>query len=215
MSTIGKDIRARFGPARDQGRRPTCLAFALSDAHAADRSPHVGLSPDFLYYHALQRMPAGHGDNGVGLTEALEALDQDGQPIELVWPYLSRLPDDLKAWQPPTGVKVLFASGRATAATVNAICVALDADQAAVVVFQPTESFYSVRRDGTLPRLALDPDFPQLHAVVAVGYATEDGERQVLVRNSWGATWGDSGCAWMPEDYLAPRLVSITTIAAR
>jgi hypothetical protein len=33
------DIRPRFGPARDQGPRPTCLAFAISDAHAALREP--------------------------------------------------------------------------------------------------------------------------------------------------------------------------------
>jgi len=37
------DIRHRFGPARDQGMRPTCLAFAVSDAHAeryASHGPH-------------------------------------------------------------------------------------------------------------------------------------------------------------------------------
>jgi len=31
------------------------------------------------------------------------------------------------------------------------------------------------------------------HAVTAVGYGVEDGKEYFLVRNSWGASWGDKG----------------------
>ena len=53
--TVRKDLRGRFGPARDQGLRPTCLAFATSDAHAAVRdTTWCRLSCEYLYYHAKQ-----------------------------------------------------------------------------------------------------------------------------------------------------------------
>lgn len=50
------DLRPRFGPARDQGPRPTCLAFATSDLHAAIRSPTwAPLCCEYVFYHAQTR----------------------------------------------------------------------------------------------------------------------------------------------------------------
>ena len=31
------------------------------------------------------------------------------------------------------------------------------------------------------------------HAVTAVGYGNEEGKEYVIVRNSWGADWGENG----------------------
>jgi hypothetical protein len=47
---VRKDLRGRFGPARDPGARPTCLAFAASDTHAATRDPWAELCCEYLFY---------------------------------------------------------------------------------------------------------------------------------------------------------------------
>lgn len=212
--TVKKDLRARFLPVRDQGPRPTCLAFALSDAHAAERPPHRRLSADYLYYHALQRMPANHGDNGVGLSEATEALRVDGQPFEPLWPYSRALPRDPAKWKPPGTLAVMCATGTSLPSGIDTLCSFLDRNQPAVIVFLPTERFYYADSAGFLSKRTMDQILPQAHAVVAVGHGLAASARHILIRNSWGSDWGQQGHAWLAEDYLAPRLSSVTSIQA-
>jgi C1A family cysteine protease len=44
------------------------------------------------------------------------------------------------------------------------------------------------------------------HAVLAVGY--DDTTQHFIVRNSWGADWGDQGYFTIPYAYLADRNLS-------
>jgi predicted secreted protein len=44
------------------------------------------------------------------------------------------------------------------------------------------------------------------HAVEIAGYRTVSGQRQFLVHNSWGVSWGDGGYAWISEKMMRERL---------
>jgi hypothetical protein len=56
------------------------------------------------------------------------------------------------------------------------------------------------------------PDGVGGHAVTLSGYSTTSGRRWFLLHNSWGATWGDGGYAWISEQMLRERLRDAWTI---
>lgn len=200
------DLREIFGPARNQGSRPTCIAFALSDAHAAARGAYQELSVDHLYYHAVQRTPAGNPHDGVSLGAAIDALRLDGQCTEINWPYTDPLPTDLSAWRPPvTATPVYRRLSDLDTAKVTSVIERLNAGIPAVLTLLLGERFY-VPDGGLITPGPNDADV-DYHAVISVGHGrTADGERCVLVRNSWGPDWGANGHAWIVAPYLEHRL---------
>lgn len=205
--TVKKDLRHLFGPARDQQQRPTCLAFAASDSHAALRGAWNPLSPEYAFFHAQKR--AGRGpDAGALLLPMLDTLRHDGQPPETGWPYLPALPADLAHWQPPAGVAPLFRrAGETGAATIDTIIAELDRDQSVLVLMRLSRSFDWIAADHIVdPGPREQPEYLRRHAVVAVGHGEAKSQRVILVRNSWGAAWGDRGYGWLTEKFLAPRI---------
>ncbi len=203
------DLRDRFGSARDQGARPTCLAFATSDAHAALRQPWCPLSSEFAFYHA-QRRAGRSPSTGAILPAMLTALKKDGQPIESDWPYLFALPNNIEAYRPPGELIVFRRQGEPRPTGVNEIIEHLQTGQPSIVLMTLSDAFYSPGDDGTVRALRDElPDPARRHAVVAVGHGTIDGTRAILVRNSWGTEWGVDGHAWLLEDFIGPRLTRL------
>jgi hypothetical protein len=87
------DLRHQLGPARNQGSRPTCVAFAFSDGHAAARRRPDLLSVEHLYHNAVRRTPGSHPDQGVTMPVCASALARDGQCLESGWAYLDLIGD--------------------------------------------------------------------------------------------------------------------------
>jgi C1A family cysteine protease len=200
------DLREVFGPARHQGSRPTCLAFALSDAHAAARGRYEALSVEHLYYHAVQRTPASNPDDGVAVTEATDALRLDGQCTEIGWPYRDPLPTDRSLWKPPATATPIYRRHASIAdSLIMSVLGHLNAGTPVVLILLLGERFYRpVDAQVTPGPNDADVDY---HAVIAVGLGkTAQGEQCVLVRNSWGPSWGLEGHAWITVPYLAQRL---------
>jgi C1A family cysteine protease len=80
---------------------------------------------------------------------------------------------------------------------------AISSQLAVVFGFTVYESFESpeVARTGVIPMP--NPKTERVvggHAVLAVGYSDPKGH--VIVRNSWGPSWGDAGYFYMPYQYM-------------
>lgn len=208
---IACDLRHLFGPARDQGVRPTCLAFAASDAHAALRPDWEPLSCEYAYFHAVRR-DGGHPDAGATLDAMMVTLREDGQPTEVVWPYLPALPADLADWRPPAELGALFRrDGRYAQPSVETILQSLDDGRPLIVALSISGSFYRPDSEGVV--MGSEPVNPsRRHAVVALGHGTQNGETFIFVRNSWGLTWGVEGHGWVSEQYLTPRLLNVALL---
>lgn len=212
MVTLSKDLRGKFGVARDQGARPTCLAFATSDLHAASRAlPFVPLSPEFLYFHAIQRTTPPDPGDGVTLSAIESALKTDGQPIESDWPYLTPLPSPLSAWKPPTGLSVFRQTLSNKPNAVEDVINAVEADHPVVLCLRITQAFYNPDADGVVSHIKNDPD-TGYHAVVAIALGAIRSARLILVRNSWGEDWGLCGNGWLHSKYVSERLHSASII---
>jgi hypothetical protein len=203
--TVRKDLRNRFGPPRDQGMRPTCLAFATSDAHAAARGPWEELSCEYLYYRAKERENT-HPTTGAKPSSVRQALEYDGQPIESNWAYLDAIPTDLMQWVPPSSVNTVFR--RASTLLSGGFDEAWDSVEAGtpvLIVMTISNTFYTPDGDGVVNSIeAVDP--ARRHAVVAVASGEHSGANCLLGRNSWGETWGLQGHAWLAEPYIEPRI---------
>lgn len=210
---VAVDLRSQFGPVRDQGARPTCLAFAASDAHAGLRAGWDPLSCEYVFYHAQQR--AGRPPTkGAFLHDILATLEDEGQPEEQGWPYLPALPSDLSLYRPPTTVGALYGrKGEQSRQDLDLIRRALGQKRSAIVLSTLTRRFYQPPRNGVVRHDDQDQVFPApRHAVVAVGYGDYLGQPVILIRNSWGPSWGTAGHIWLTEDYLRRHMYGLALL---
>ena len=84
MSVIVElDYRPKLSAIRDQGPRPTCLAFATTAVHEYARQSKEPLSPEYLHYFASEKGTLV----GAAVSDVAWALNKEGQTSEVVCPY--------------------------------------------------------------------------------------------------------------------------------
>lgn len=112
------------------------------------------------------------------------------------------------------GVTSLYRrAGESRADTIDAIIAAFDKDRPVLILMRLSRSFDWIGADNVVdPGPNGQPEYLRRHAVVAVGHGEAMGQRAVLVRNSWGAGWGDGGHGWLTEAFLKPRVFRIAIL---
>lgn len=201
------DLRDRLRPVGDQGRRGTCVAFAVTAIHEADRRPHGDsgrpddLAEEVLFWGAKQ-VDGDHAD-GTRFTSANAALQRWGQPAEQLWPYDDRRDHRVPAYTPPPDAiepaNCYLAMLRPVAAEVDVVYQELDAGRPVVLGIPVWDGFRRAHTEPLPPPQPADV-YPTRHAVVAVGH--DRGAPALLIRNSWGRRWGNDGHLWVDAALL-------------
>jgi C1A family cysteine protease len=202
MTETSVDLRPMLLPVRDQGHRGTCLAFAVTALHevlrAAGEPVGEDLAEEALYWGCKQ--VDGNWNTGTSFLSASMALPRWGQPIEATWPYDPRQSDGV-AYHPPAipgGANWHHAGLRSVTTTSTDVRSLLAGSVPVALGITIYPSFY--RPNGTGHIADPQPGDPKKgrHAVVAVGF----DEDEILIRNSWGPTWGVSGYGWITDTYI-------------
>lgn len=203
------DLRPELGPVRDQGPRGTCLAFAVTAGHEQARRRRRGNLPDDLgeeiLYWACKQVD-GDQQPGTSPKSATRAIADTGQSAAELWPYDGGRDETATDYVPPAAAIESVALRRATltgtAADLDTLRELMRRAHIVVLGLEVWPAFYDAH-DGDLGVPARADLLGELHAVALAGF--DDDAQKLLLRNSWGDTWGDAGYGRLP--YAALRTV--------
>ncbi|WP_257814212.1 C1 family peptidase [Burkholderia glumae] len=208
--TIHHDLSAALGPVRNQGQRPTCVAFAMSDLSRYYAKSEI-LSAEYLYQSAAQNTPGWTSTSGTNIAQAVAVTAAPGLPHEAFFPYQPTQPiPPIPALPVPTPPDALHSTTFANGIIAGAAYVKtrLAAGHPVGLVIKLTLDFHRPTEGMVAYTTKVIPN--QRHAVVATGYGTHDesAEDYIRIRNSWGTGWGDQGHAWLHVKYIENHTVT-------
>lgn len=191
-------LRHSYLPARDQGVRPTCIAFALSEINLQHVADLDALSPEHLYQAAASAIDGWSPGDGVPLGLAIQAAS-NRQPAERDYPYQQEEPQ-VPVKYPSGGFHLYGSEVRLEPHDCASLMYSLRGQRPMGLGLQLTPSFY--RPIAGVVEYEEEIVQGALHAVTVVGLGWLESEPHFLIRNSWGAGWGIDGNAWLPGAYI-------------
>jgi C1A family cysteine protease len=206
------DLRGQMSPVEDQGQLGSCTGNALVGAleflELRAGTAFEDLSRLFVYYNERAMEDTIESDAGAAIRDGVKTLVTFGVCSEKKWPYVisqfTRKPS--KACY--TQAKKHRISSYQRLDTTDDMRACLAEGFPFVFGFTVYEAFESaaVAKTGVLNMPKKTEKDLGGHAVLAVGY--DDHAKRFLVRNSWGADWGQQGYFTIPYAYLADRNLS-------
>jgi len=225
------DLKDWCSPVENQKTLGSCTAHAAVGIveYFQRRAFGKHLEGSHLFvYKATRNLMQVTGDTGAWLRNTMGALRLCGVPEEKYWPYTDAKPafdeeppsfvyavaDNYEALKyfchDPLGASV---TGSAVLASVKKYLVA---GVPSMFGFWGFPSFGSCDVKGGIPYPCPGEQAQWGHAIVAVGYddameitnteCNETTTGALLIRNSWGTTWGDQGYGWLPYAYVVNKL---------
>jgi len=213
------DLRKKCSPVVDQGALGSCTSNAIVSGlreylEIYDKKKLIFLSRLFLYYEERKIEGTIKDDSGAELRDGMKVLNKMGVCPEQDDPYIIErftIRPTKKALK--DAVKYEITSYHRVW-DINDLKVALAEKSPVVCGIKVYQSFESdeVAQTGIVPMPKNNEQILGGHAVIAVGY--DDKKQFVIMRNSWGDSWGDKGYFYMPYEvfeYLIMDMWSGTT----
>ncbi len=198
------DLRPGCPPVYDQGDLGSCTANALCACYEFEdlKDDEIGFAPSrlFVYYNERKLERSIKEDSGAALSDGIATLQKYGVCPESLWPY-----DVSKFAKKPSSTcyKTALRSRALDVSNIAQDAVSMKnslfATNPFVVGISVYESFESDTAAKTMPNVKTEKLLGG-HAVLCVGY--DDVANHWIMRNSWGASWGDNGYFYLPYDYL-------------
>jgi len=210
-------------PIENQGSLGSCTANAgvglveYYERRAFDR--HIDASRLFLY-KATRNLLGWTGDRGAFIRTTMAAMVLFGIPPERYWSYVKEDFD-----KEPSSFCYSFAQNyqaiqyfrldspfTSKKSLLELIKTLLAFGLPSMFGFTVFTSIRQARRDGKIPFPCLGEKILGGHAVIAVGYDDDikiknttcgvEKKGALLIRNSWGTSWGERGYGWLPYEYV-------------
>jgi hypothetical protein len=196
MSVNPDTVLIELGSARDQGPRPTCLSFSISEIHRAAIALDELLSPESLHRLAATRAKKLIGE-GLLFHEAKQGLHTDGQTTELKWPY-----DEPKALD----VGCIFHRADATSLPFDhdIVVATLKSGIPIGLIIDVDLTFFGHASESSL-ELTPTSQVQGRHAIVICGVRTSFPKFEYLIKKPWGTGWGVKGYAWLTHNHVSGR----------
>lgn len=202
------DLRANMPPVYNQGDLGSCVAQAIvaNAVYCLKKQAGKTVTPSrlFLYFNARVFLGTEGTDSGAMIRDGIKTMAKEGSCAEVMWPYrikdFTRKPPD-KCYQEALEHQAMKYY-RLPTANIGMARACLAAGFPFVFGMAVYESFESeaVAKSGVVPMPLPTETMLGGHAVLGVGY--NDDTKQLVVRNSWGDKWGQSGYFLLPYEFV-------------